>query len=148
MLTLHLNLAQSQVLSQALVQYLDEGAVEHPWWFRWCRVRYNLGQGVEGGNVTLAERLLEQVSAYIADPDQPAAERAAEKVDQACEEMMHKAIERMIEYQARVKQERRALVDEAIAERQEQANREQEIMRKVREHAIAAAEERRKGGSE
>jgi hypothetical protein len=31
MLTLHLNLAQSQVLSQALVQYLDEGAVEHPW---------------------------------------------------------------------------------------------------------------------
>ena len=49
---LKLNPAQVQVLSEALVQYLEGAA----------------GQGIDGDNVTLAEPLLERLSAYMADP--------------------------------------------------------------------------------
>jgi hypothetical protein len=117
MLTLHLNLAQSQVLSQALVQYL-EGAG---------------GKGIEGGNVTLAERLLERLSAYMADPDERAAEQAAERGAAADQEMMRKA-DRAIEHHARLKPELQELIDKTIAERiatdQASLERHQEMMRK------------------
>jgi hypothetical protein len=110
---LKLNPAQVQVLSEALVQYLEGAA----------------GQGIEGGNVTLAERLLERLSAYMADPDQQAAERGAA----ADQEMMRKA-DRTIEHHAHLKQEREELIDKAIAERiatdQASLERHQEMTRK------------------
>ena len=110
---LKLNQAQVQVLSEALAQYLEGAA----------------GQGIEGGNVTLAERLLKRLTAYMADPDQQAAERGAA----ADQEMMCKA-DRTIEHHARLKQEREELIDKTIAERiaadRTSWERHQEMMRK------------------
>ena len=114
---LKLNQAQVQVLSKALVQYLEGPA----------------GQGIEGGNVTLAERLLECLSAYMTDPYERAAEQVAERGAEADQEMMRKA-DRAIEHHARLKQERQELIDKAIAERiatdQASLERHQEMMRK------------------
>ena len=111
---LKLNQAQVQVLSEALVQYLEGAA----------------GKGIEGGNVTLAERLLERLSAYMADP---AAEQAAERGAAADQEMMRK-VDTTIEHYARLKQEREELIDKTIAERiatdQASLERHQEMMRK------------------
>ena len=115
---LKLNQAQVQVLSEALVQYLEGAA----------------GQGIDGANVTLAEPLLlERLSAYMADPDERVVEQVDERGAAAEQERMRKA-DRTIEHRARLKQEREELIDKTIAERiatdQASLERHQEMMRK------------------
>ena len=114
---LKLNQAQVQVLSEALVQYLEGAA----------------GQGIAGSNVTLAERLLERLSAYMADPDERVVEQVDERGAAADQERMRKA-DRTIEHRARLKQEREELIDKMIAKRiatdQASLERHQEMMRK------------------
>jgi hypothetical protein len=107
---LKLNQAQVQVLSDALVQYLQGAG----------------GQGIAGDKVTLAERLLERLN-------ERAPEQAAQRGAAADPEVMRKA-DRTIEHHARLKQEREELIDKTIAERiatdRASLERHQEMMRK------------------
>ena len=116
---LKLDLAQAQILSKALVRYLESAA----------------GQEVAGGNVTVAKQLLEQANAYMADPDQQAAEQtAAER-----EERQRKAIEGLIEHFTRLDQERRRLASERRAAEEARRADAEETLRKSAEALKAAS---------
>ncbi len=107
---LKLNQAQVQVLSDALVQYLQGAG----------------GRGIAGDKMTLAERLLERLN-------ERAAEQAAQRGAAADQEVMRKA-DGTIEHHARLKQVREELIDKTIAERiaadRASLERHQEMMRK------------------
>jgi hypothetical protein len=116
---LKLNLAQARMLSEALAQYLESPA----------------GQEVAGGNVTVAERLLKELNAYMADPDQQAAEQtAAER-----EERQRKAIEGLLEHFTRLDQERRRLASERRAAEEARRADAEERLRKSAEALEAAS---------